>query len=150
MLKPLDHTHTHTNTHTHKDGRISLWNRPITTQKTTNPRDEHPCFERDSKLRYLQHSGRTPYSNRDRWLFIYCILDTFFLKTRKVLNYLHIYFFLNFYLLCCKMSWNVSINTVGNSEHDRNSSHYVSYLAHCVNLDVQVTQNIGSSVYSSV
>jgi hypothetical protein len=37
----------------------------------------------------------------------------------------------------------ISVNTAGNSEHDGNSSHYVSHLTHCLNLDVQVIQTVG-------
>ena len=70
------HTHTHTNTHTHtsthtqtqkhinthhtntlkqthKHGRIRPSQRPINTQNTKNPRDKHPCPERELNLLYL-------------------------------------------------------------------------------------------------
>jgi hypothetical protein len=122
---------------------------PITTQNTTNPRENKPWPERDLNLRYQQPSDLIPHGHRDRRLFIYCILNSFFLRTLnssfvmdsfKLSAYI---FDSNFYLLYCEVSWDFSINTVGNSEHDGSSYHHVSYLAHCLNLAVQVTQTLG-------
>ena len=76
----VSRSHTHTQTHI-QTGRISPSQRPISTQNTISPRDQHPCPRGDSNLRYLQSIRRIPHGHRDRRLFMYGILKAFFLKT---------------------------------------------------------------------
>jgi len=56
-------TQTHTYTHTWSDSferAISLSQRPLLTQHTTNTRDDHPCPQGDPNPQFQQTNGRTP------------------------------------------------------------------------------------------
>jgi len=62
------HTYTHTHTHTHTQQDCSEWvtissQRPLTTQHTTDTRNEHPCPQRDLNPR-SQQSRHTPQTAR--------------------------------------------------------------------------------------
>jgi hypothetical protein len=76
---PRAHTHSHTH------GRISMPQRPITAQNTTNPRNEYQCTEQYSNMLYQQSSGRRTHDHRDRRLFIKCILRSLFFRKHSTL-----------------------------------------------------------------
>ena len=80
-LRSVDHSLTHSLTHQHKHGSIIPSQKPITTKNTTKPRYKHTCPERELNLFYLQSTDLTPHGHKERRLFIYCILNKFFLKT---------------------------------------------------------------------
>jgi len=59
----ITHTHTHTRMHTQGRTPLNEWPspppRPLPTQKSTNPRDENPCLQRDSNSQIKQSGGFT-------------------------------------------------------------------------------------------
>jgi hypothetical protein len=95
------HTHTHTNTHTHTrihkhtHTHINTTDSPsqrLTTQHTTNPTDEHPCSEQDSKMQYLQSSDLIPYSQPARPAFVYLLHIKFIFPENTQLVCRHVEF----------------------------------------------------------
>jgi len=64
LIVEISRSHTlHTHAHTSEDSSDhprGHYLHNTTQHNTTNTRDEHPCFHRDSDPRYRQCTGRTP------------------------------------------------------------------------------------------